>query len=231
MNPDARDYIINAAKYWLSLGLDGFRLDHVIGPPHPFWKIFRREIKERYPNAVLIGEAWMLGIKRRDLRTLGVRGKYWKWLFGAASDSLLREYIGELDGVLDFRFQELLKKHISTLQKKRFNSILRRHYARFPDGYFLPTFLDNHDMDRFLFQCGNNVKKLKEAARIQFDVNQPPIIYYGTEIGMTQTKSIWSIPKHGDLQARQPMNWKKQNKALLRFYKRLIMQRKKACSP
>jgi len=109
----ARDYITKAAKYWLSLGFDGFRLDHVIGPTHQFWEQFKKEIKKDYPNAVLIGEAWMKGIKFNELKTINVRRKLVKWLFGACPDALLKEYVGELDGVLDFRFQDLMKKFIA----------------------------------------------------------------------------------------------------------------------
>jgi glycosidase len=222
-----RKHIIDAAKYWLRFGFDGFRLDHVIGPSHEFWNEFRKEIKEAKPSAVLIGEAWMMGIKRHELQTLQVRNKFLKWLSGAASDPLFNEYLGELDGVLDFRVQELIKKY--TTDQKITEEILvkqlNNHYAHFPDGYYLPTFLDNHDMDRFLFSCGNDPEKLKSAATIQFQLPQPPIIYYGTETGMTQNKSLWNIPSNGDLQARQPMNWDNQNQDLLAFYKKLIQKR------
>ncbi len=109
-NPLTRDHLINAAKYWLSLGFDGFRLDHVIGLSHAFWNYFKKEIKDNYPNVVLIGEAWMMGIKRQELNTLQVRNKFFKWLSGAASESLLKEYVGELDGVLDFKVLELIQK-------------------------------------------------------------------------------------------------------------------------
>ena len=105
------------------------------------------------------------------------------------------------------------------MSKQMFNRNIKRHYAHFPDNYFLPTFLDNHDMDRFLFQCRNDKEKLKAAARIQFTVDQPAIIYYGTETGMTQTKSMWNIPVYGDLQARQPMIWKMQDTKLIKFYR------------
>ena len=228
-NPDTRNHIINAAKYWLSFGLDGFRLDHVIGPPHSFWKLFYKEIKTEYPSAILIGEAWMQGIKRQELRTINIHHKLLKWLSGAASDSLFKEYIGELDGVLDFKSQQLIKNYVidQRLSLKNFEQLLSLHYAKFPKNYFLPTFLDNHDMDRFLFTCDNNIEKLKQAAQIQFSLKQPAIIYYGTETGMTQTKSQWDIPIHGDLQARQPMNWDNQNFALNQFYKKIIAYKKK----
>ena len=81
-------------------------------------------------------------------------------------------------------------------------------------------------MNRFLFECKNNKEKLKQAATIQFSIDQPATIYYGTEIGMNQEKSMWEFPAHGDLQARQPMNWKQQDKELLSFYKKLIGQKR-----
>jgi len=228
-NPATRDHIVNAANYWLSLGFDGFRLDHVIGSSHSFWEYFRSEIKKEYPHAVLIGEAWMKGIKRHELRTIQIHNKLFKWLAGAASKSLCKEYIGELDGVLDFKVQELIKKYctVPSVSEQRLINQLNRHYSNFPPSYFLPTFLDNHDMDRFLFQCGNDIEKLKAAATIQFSLDQPAIIYYGTEVGMTQTKSLWSIPSNGDLLARQPMNWIQQNNELLLFYKKLIQKKLK----
>jgi len=228
-HPDARDYIINAAKHWLNLGFDGYRLDHVIGPSHSFWKRFKIEIKKMFPDIILIGEAWMKGVKFRELKTINIKNKFFKWIFGKSSDQLLKEYHKELDGVLDFRFQELIKNFIAydNLSEKEFYRKLKRHYTIYSDDYFLPMFLDNHDMNRFIFECKNNKEKLKQAIKIQFSLNQPIIIYYGTEIGMTQARSIWDFSTHGDIQARQPMTWKKQDEELLLFYKKMINNRKK----
>ena len=227
-NPEARRHIIEAAKFWLSQGFDGFRVDHIIGPSHEFWNEFKQQIKSEFSHALLIGEAWMMGIKFYELKTINVKGKYIKWLISDASDSLFKEYVGELDGVLDFKFQHLIRKYIinSELTEKIFNKKLHQHFSCFPDNYYLPNFLDNHDMDRFLFLSKNNSKKLKEAATIQFKLNQPSIIYYGTETGLTQNKSVWQSTSHGDLQARQPMNWEQQNKDLLAFYKKIIKEKK-----
>jgi hypothetical protein len=38
---------------------------------------------------------------------------------------------------------------------------------------------------------------------------------------------MWEFPVHGDLQARQPMNWKQQDEELLSFYKKLITNKQK----
>ena len=227
--PNTRRYMINNAKHWLSLGFDGYRLDHCIGPSHNFWQQFTTEIKKIFPNVVLIGEAWMKGIRFNELRTLNIRNKYLKWLFRASSDKLLMEYIGELDGVLDFRFQELINNYVAKgiLSKKEFFYQLKRHYEKYPEDYYLPTFLDNHDMNRFLFESKNNKEKLEYAAEIQFSISQPHIIYYGTEVGMSQNYSIYNFPVNGDLQARRPMNWNKTDYDLQFLYKSLIREKKK----
>lgn len=222
-NESCREHIINAAKYWLNLGFDGFRLDHVIGPKHSFWKIFREEIRGEFADAVLIGEVWMPGMKWKYLKTVNVRRKYLKWASGGSSDKLFKEYIGELDGVLDFKFQSLAKEFVAdTRELKR---RLEKHYRGYPLDFFLPTFLDNHDMNRFLFECGNDKDMLKRAAQIQFSLDQPPVIYYGTEVGMSQPKSSLAFANHGDIQARMPMEWEKPDMDMYCFYKKLIRDR------
>jgi glycosidase len=225
----AREYIIGAAKHWLGLGLDGFRLDHVVGPKHEFWKAFRTEIKTDYPDAVLIGEAWIMGLRFGELKTINARFKILKWLFGSAPDMLLREYAGELDGVLDFGFQSMVKNYIAKGSFLRPEWLLRLklrlHYSRYPRGFFLASFMDNHDMNRFLFECGDDKEKLKKAARLQFSLSQPPVIYYGTEAGMTQVKPMEDLEENGDLQARRPMRWENQDTELLEFYRDLIASR------
>jgi len=167
-----------------------------------------------------------MGIKLHELKTINIKHKYLSWLFGSSPDSLLKQYNQILDGVLDFRLQEILRNNIAWGKNQNIQKEIKKHYKKYSKNYYLPAFLDNHDTDRFLFNCKNNKEKLKKAAKIQFSIDQPAIIYYGTEVGMTQKKSIWKHPVHGDLQARQPMEWKKQDLDLLEFYKNIIQQKK-----
>lgn len=228
-NPVTRNHIINAAKYWLSLGLDGYRLDHVLGPSNAFWKIFTQEIKRDYPHTVLIGEAWMQGITWKELKTIQIPWKRLKWLQKKPSDTVLRNYISLLDGVLDFTAQQLFQYYICQQNGSlsQLKTALQKHYETFPSDFLLPLFLDNHDMDRVLFQCNNHFHRLKKAAELQFSIQQPIIIYYGTEKGISQQKSVWSTPNHGDLLARKPMPWNDtKNNELYDFYRKLIKDRR-----
>ena len=188
------------------------------------------EIKKDYPAAVLIGEAWLEGITWRHLKTLQIRHKYLRWMFGVSQEGIQREYYGELDGVLDFRFRNKVRTHIAhgrgTAPDKKLQQILRQRLGTYPTDYFLPTFLDNHDMNRFLYECQNDTEKLKAAACLQFSLNQPPIIYYGTELGMTHDLPVGMGTMHSDLQARQPMIWNRPDCELLAYYKQLIRERK-----
>lgn len=237
--PEAREYIIKNALYWLKeFDLDGFRLDHAIGPSNDFWIEFRRRIKKIKPSAVLIGEVWFFGIKFKHLETLRVRNirtKFLKYkLLGETLEDLaMKEYLGELDGCLDFTFNNLIKEFLAknTLTSEMFFEKLQKHYKKFP-GFYLPTFLDNHDMNRFLFECKNNVNITKLASLLQFTLSQPPIIYYGDEVGIKQDKDVGGLKNNKDLHVRRKMIWdsKKQNKELLNHYKKLCELRKKYIS-
>ena len=100
--------------------------------------------------------------------------------------------------------------------------LLKNHYKKFPKKYFLPSFIDNHDMDRFIFSCGNSFEKFKDAVNLQFKIDQPIIIYYGSEIGISQEKSMWDVKTHGDLQARKPMSFYYKDNQFYNLYKEVI---------
>jgi cyclomaltodextrinase / maltogenic alpha-amylase / neopullulanase len=230
--PDARKHIIESARKWISMGADGFRLDHVVGPSHDFWKAFSREIKALNPEAVLIGEAWLEGITAGMLKTIRINHKYLRWLLQSDPWGIQREYLHELDGVLDFYFHHRVVEYIAwkerpDLYEKRLRSAMTEYYRYFPEDYYLPTFVDNHDMNRFLYDAGQNREKLKVALRIQFSLPQPPILYYGTETGLTHHDPVQLNVPYSDLFARQPMPWHSLDRELIEYCRDLIQERKK----
>jgi glycosidase len=50
-----QDYMIDAMKYWVEMGVDGFRIDHPHNTPKEFWERARTELNKLQP-VLLIGE-------------------------------------------------------------------------------------------------------------------------------------------------------------------------------
>ena len=229
-HPAAREYIIKVALQWLDCGISGFRLDHVLGPSMDFWCKFREAIKHHAPHALLMGEALFAGMRCQFLPTINLPAKrrylLASWLGLDVASSIMREYVDVFDALLDFEFQSLLKRLVAQARKpvrrEAVQSLLDAHYASFPSAVSLASFLDNHDMDRFLYSAGGSQSRLQEAAEIQFSQDQPPIVYYGTEAGLSQEYSVSG--DHGDLQARQMMPWNRPDQEMFAFYQKLIRQ-------
>jgi glycosidase len=82
-------------------------------------------------------------------------------------------------------------------------------------------------MKRFLFISGEDKQKLCKAAELQFKLPGPPVIYYGTEVGMTEHDT--DDPRDRLVGCRAPMVWgADQDKDMFSFYQNLIRQREKA---
>jgi glycosidase len=95
------------------------------------------------------------------------------------------------------------------------------------DGPGRVSFLDNHDMDRFLWVAGSDVRRLKMAALCQFTLSPTPVLYYGTEIGLTQAEGT-ANRRGGDAEARRNMVWNPSewNRDLLTYFQALIRLRR-----
>jgi len=200
----AREHVLEAAKYWLEFGVDGYRVDYCIGPTPDFYADFRRITRTTKPDS---------------------------WTFGEAvdpPDSQLT-FEGGMDGALDFMLLEGLRKTFAfnNWNAKQFAEFLDRHEAYFPTSFSRPSFLDNHDMNRFLWVAQNDVRKLKLAALCQFTLSGAPVIYYGTEVALSQHKDVMQNGRAIHEETRLPMLWgEEQNKELLEYYRELIRIRK-----
>jgi glycosidase len=223
------DHVLGAARKWLGMGFDGLRLDHVVGLSNRNVSDLIEPLSKEFPNSVFIGEAWFNNAKFRELKTIRVPKKHLMWLLwrigGRVDPMLYRNYKGLIDGVLDFKASDTLEAYANA-RTRRDRARLKSRLQRRPDSRepFRTVFLDNHDMERFLFRCGGDTGRLMEAAKLQFSLSQPVIIYYGTEVGMSQKHPFSFRKMHGDIYCRQPMPWEpgRQNASLLEFYKTLV---------
>jgi glycosidase len=182
---------------------------------------------------MLIGEVAFSGIRRDHLPTLNLPEKERYFLAQERNidvlDATMKEYVEVFDGLLDFHFQSVLKTQIAWPRGKvrpaRARELLDRHYSQYPRECSLLSFLDNHDQPRFLFEAGGRRDRLLTAARLQFEQPQPPVIYYGTEIGMSQNGPF--AGHFSDLKCRTMMRWDERDPELLSQYQSLIAQWKR----
>lgn len=200
-DPGARDYLIESARHWLDLGVDGFRCDYAQGPSHAFWSRFRAATRVVAPESVTLGEV-------------------------VETPAVQRTFAGRLDGSIDFILNQALREFFAfgTLAPTAFDAFLRRHLGSVPPDFVQPSFLDNHDMNRFLWIVGGDTRRLKLAALCQMTLPGPPIVYYGTEVGLSQKRDVRSADGSGHPEeSRLPMPWgTDRDDDLLAFYHGLI---------
>lgn len=202
-NPGARDWMIGIARRWLrEFNVDGYRLDYANGPGPDFWSDFRAGCRAEKSDCFLFGEV-------------------------VDAPDALRAYAGRLDGCLDFHLGDAIRRTYGwkTWTEADLERFATRHRSYFPGDFLLPLFIDNHDMDRFLYIAGGDKDALRRAAAFQLRQPGPVIIYYGTEIGLSQSVGVQD--GMGLHISRTPMRWDGgQDNDLLAFYRRLIQERR-----
>jgi cyclomaltodextrinase / maltogenic alpha-amylase / neopullulanase len=231
-HPGARAHVIRAALHWLALGADGLRIDHAVGPSRDFSRAFYAAVERARPDAVVFAEAWLEHPPLRFLPAVDIPHKYARALFRRLNlERLQRDCIGLFDGALDFAVRGLLldcfaRREWSPAVEAEFTRRLDRHYASYPDSFFLPAFIDNHDTNRFYFECGHDRERLLRALSRLLALPQPVILYYGTETGLSQERTIAGAVPYADLQARRVMNWESPDEDVLGKVKELIRLRR-----
>ncbi len=198
--PEVQRYLIGAALHWLEhFGADGLRLDHVSGPTTAFWAAFQREIKQHFPQALTVGEI------SGPLLEIGI-------------------YAGRIDAFMDFPLAGVMRRVFAqrSAPLAELMTYLEQRGPDMPPGMARATLLDNHDMHRFLWLADGKKDRLKLAALCQMTLEGMPIIYYGTEVGLSQDGDAHLENAY----ARAPMIWDgRQDQALLLFYQQLIALR------
>lgn len=195
-NPATRDYLIEVARYYQSLGVDGLRCDYALGPPHEFWKALRQAVKARAPDFLLLGEVWE--------RTPVALAPYFENEFDALFDfplyhALAGDHNQNGDGV------------INGVDRARFlDTVILAGERRYPPGAQLVHFVNNHDTNRLASEVGGDGARERLAAIYNLTAPGTPMLYYGEEIGMLGAKGTGQ--PYWDEYRREPMDWYREGK-------------------
>lgn len=208
-NPKVREEIKSIANYWLSVGVDGFRLDAVLHQygvnEYPsnikplaknmmWWKEFKDSLVQNYPDAYLVGEAW--------------------------TDSVLVSpfYYG-LDSNFNFDISDLIINSLYSYNANYAKTIIRQHesFREYNKEFIDAPFLSNHDGNnketkaRIASILNGNESRMRLAAEMLLTLPGNPFIYYGEEIGMKGIR--YGAPDY-DKTLRTPMLWSKDEGSL-----------------
>lgn len=163
----------SVTKYWLNMGIGGWRMDVAPWKSDTFWREWRREVKKTNSEALTVCETWFDSSK---------------YLLGDMFDSTMN-YL--------FRFPIL--KYAIGGNAKDFVNVLEMVRENYPSEafYCLMNLLSTHDSARALYEFGFKEKDTNKAAiylakkRLLmctfFQMTYPgaPAIYYGDEVGVT----------------------------------------------
>ncbi len=209
--PGPYAHIMAITKRWLApggdpaKGIDGIRLDVANDIPHPFWREWRKLVKQTKPDAYISGEIW---------------SEATPWI----NDG------DQFDAVMNYQFamaaQSFFVNQKTAISPTQFNERLVRlcYVYPFQSALSMMNLFDSHDTDRVTSMFVNPDRPYDGANRIQdngkdYDSRKPtplewerfkqavsvqmafvgaPMIYYGNEAGM------WSPD---DPSNRMPMLW------------------------
>ena len=169
-NPEVRQAMVDVAKHYLELGVDGFRFDAVkyiyygdSAQSVAFWQWYVEELKKINPDIYCVGECWD---SETEILNYYSALNCFNFAVSGAESPVARAAKG--GGISSFT------NYMAGFQSK----VL----AANPAG-MVCSFLSNHDQDRIsgAFILDDHMKM---AANLYLLSPGSPVIYYGEEIGM-----------------------------------------------
>lgn len=226
-NPKLRQEVINILRYWMDLGIDGFRCDVItlISKDQRF--------KNGFPTPVLCGKKYyVMGPKIHEYLHLLYDKAYRDYDVMTVGETVLSSINDvrlltdpkreELDMVFNFSHTDVdnymgVKYFSRKFKLTRFKKRLAKYQYALSDGCgWNSLFIENHDQRRSAGRFGTDLnvyreKSAKSLATSYFFLQGTPFIYQGQEIGM-QNLDYESIDDFADIEIHNMYNLTKKNK-------------------
>jgi alpha-glucosidase len=197
-NPEVKEAMLDVVRFWLSRGVDGFRLDifnyiykDAEFRDNPFsFKLLPTEedsssFFQQAKYTVNLPESFEFA---REFRS--VCDEFGEKLsIGEVSggSKIIRKFLGEAEndgltlvfdfGMMSFQFTAYY-----------FRDLILEMERQYPDP-FMPVYVfSNHDKRRSISHLGGDARKAKLLHTLQLTVRGVPCMYYGEEIGMTDAR-------------------------------------------
>lgn len=217
---DVKRYVFATLKRWLKPvvngteyeGIDGWRLDHVVGVPPTFWKSARKFVKEIAKDSLFLAEL-------------------------IEPNTIIKPYLDNaiFDSVMNYGFYfsacEFFASEKNSISALEFDKRIKHQLQLFPvvSNYLMMNLLGTHDSERIASLIANRgLKKYGDIASFfqnshiedkgytsrmpdekersiqqmmvvfEFAMIGSPMVYYGDEVGM------WGA---NDPDCRKPMMW------------------------
>lgn len=185
-----REEIEKITRYWLDMGVGGFRLDAVkeyySGAPESniaFLSWLTEMVKSQKADVYLVGEAWL---------AMADYAKYYE----SGIDSIFEFAFADKDGIIS----KVLNGSSAAKYGETVAS-LEKTYGAYNENYIDAPFYTNHDMGRSAgYYAGeNSAAQTKLAAAMNLFMSGSAFVYYGEELGMKGSGK--------DENKRAPMYW------------------------
>ena len=178
-NPQAREYIMRIAEYWIAQGVDGWRLDVPEEvKTEGFWAEFRQRVKAINSEAYIVGEIWT------DAR---------EWLQGDQFDGVMN-YLFTAPVIAFAAKEKVVLSLVESVGYFPYPALDAKGYAREIDRLLnlydweiqqtQLNLLSSHDVARSLSVMNGDRASVEIANLLLLTFPGAPSIYYGDEVGL-----------------------------------------------
>lgn len=197
-NPLVRRALRDSYGHWIrKVGVDGFRLDTAFFVPPDAVQDFLYAKDPKQPGMRIVAQQ----TGRKDFFTFGegfAIDKAGETQAMSKIEGYVRDAKGQpvLQGMLNFPLygsvgNVMARGHPTQELGERIRQMMRIH----SDPHRMPSFLDNHDVDRFL--KGGNELALRQSLALIMTLPGIPTLYYGTEQGFKEQRAAMFATGYG----------------------------------